>query len=332
MNTTAHLFRVGALIALITAVMCPAEAAAESAGPVFDIETLRPLLRGTWDWRLPKGDSNGATDVIVSFDDNANVIGTARVIDGGGLVVSPNVAPVRIVIVQSATTGLKSPERGTLLVLPLPGIQIKPARLLLKSASAKKIECIDLAATDRPVRANFVKTSDRFLHEIAGPPSNPVSAVPPAPPPPIESPAASPPAPGPAVVKRAPNPYPAMSVFQRLKIAQTEKEADAQATPAPPRPTPPLKYVPEFKSRPSNSVFQKLKEVQSTKPPESKAQTAAQPPSSPYKILQTPPRRPLSVYERLKSKLQEKNGEAKKTPEQDKTPSAADQPPRPKSP
>ncbi|MBX7211298.1 MAG: hypothetical protein K1X78_23525 [Verrucomicrobiaceae bacterium] len=296
-----------------------------STGPVFDVEMLRPLLRGTWDWKQPKGDAGGLTDIFLSFDENATVVGTARIVGDGGLEVSRNVKPARIVIVQNISTGLRSPEVGTLLVLPLPGIRGKPARLLLKAAGQSKLECIDLADTERPAKVNIVKTSDRLLHEIEGPGLQRAAVAPPADEPPPAAVPAPPPAelPAPRVVRQpSGRRLPMGSVFQRLKDEQAEKAAQTKQTEAS---SPGFQYVPEFKSRPYVSVFERLKTEQSGKAAGEKP--AGSPPISPYKHVTAPlPQPPSSVYERLKTGQAEKqdgtqadDGAVTKTPAREKT-------------
>lgn len=283
-----------------------------SAGPAFDIRTLKPLLRGTWAWKLPAKDANGTTDLFVSFDEEASVTASARLVEGEGLVVSPPFKAAAVTVLEDASTNIKSPERGTILVLPLPGIQINPARLLLKAVSQKKIECVDLTDTENPARANLVKTTDRSLHDIKGPqPSGaPAAAASESGPSDASSPGTTP----------EPARRPTLSVFQRLKKEQAERAASESTSPPPPATPASTTYIHKLEN-PSTpvSMFRRLKEEQAARTAESQAATTQSTPASPFEVLQRPSRRkPQSVYQRLKAEQAAKGPEPAAGAAQDK--------------
>lgn len=253
------------------------------------------ILPGTWSWKAPK--KSDATDILFSFDDALRVVGTARVGESG-LVVSPGVKPTKLTLAADSETGLKSPATGLILTLPLPGIQAKPARLLIKSYSEKKLDCVDLADTDKPVKFTIVKTSDRVLQDIAGPAQSTANVVP------ADAPPFTPPAQGPANPPTAPAPVGAtppptapvrrgaMSIFQRLKSEQAEKKMEEAVAPSKSAPAPPIppSVIYNRPSRPVSSVFQKLKAEQAQKKdePEAKEEKKEDATSTPPAKTKTP--------------------------------------------
>lgn len=232
------------------------------------------ILPGTWSWKAPK--KSDATDILLSFDESMNVVGTARLGDSG-LVVSPGVKPTKITLAADSETGIKSPATGLILTLPLPGIQAKPARLLIKSYSEKKLDCVDLADTEKPVRFTITKTNERVLHDIAGPAQSTATIVPADEPPPTPAPApasTSAPATTDAVRPSAPPARRgAMSLFQRLKAEQAQKKEEeaAEAAKSTPPPSIPPSVIYNRPSRPVSSVFQRLKAEQAQKKDEPEA-------------------------------------------------------------
>ena len=251
------------------------------------------ILPGTWSWKALK--KSEATDILLSFDESMNVVGTARVGDSG-LVVSPGVKPTKITLAADSETSIKSPATGLILTLPLPGIQTKPAKLLIKSYSEKKLECVDLADTEKPVRFTITKTNERVLHDIAGPAQSTVTIVPADEPPtaPPAAPAVSSATATPDAVRPSAPPVRrgAMSLFQRLKAeqAQRKEEEAAEAAKSTPPPSIPPSVILNRPSRPVSSVFQRLKaeQLQKKDEPETKDEKKADATEPPTAKTKTP--------------------------------------------
>lgn len=302
-----------------------------SKEPSIDEATLRTLLPGTWSWKLPKDEDGNTPSVLVSFDGDLNVVGTARMTNGAALAISPSSKPVRITLLQDAETGLKSPATGSILKLTMPGIWDKPVRFLVKSATRKKLECIDLADTENPNKITLTKTTDRLLKEIEGPGQTSITQAPSEPPQPAAAPTPAPqptlpPAPSPVVTKRQPERPPLMSVFERIKAEQAEKvtEESTKEEP-PPAPTPPAQPASETSSPslrdiliqrrpPRISLHDRLKAEQaekaandaqpSTKPPPVRASESN---NTSLRDILVQRRRPhLSLFDRLKAEQAEK--------------------------
>lgn len=315
---TCHsLIRIAAALAILSGGSAFA-AAKLSTTESFQEVALQPLLRGTWDWRFGKGDKGTISDIILSLDDRLNVVASATIVDGS-LRLTPKLPPAPLILLKDTTTGIKSPERGSILIMPMQGILPRPARLLLRSVSDKKIECTDITDTANPVKVVMTKTSDRMIDDVAAAPL-------PAPAPPAAQPVidekASPPPPPTLAERAATDRHPlfrrgVMSAFERIKKELSEKPSpppDEAGAPQPPAPPP--KFVPEAPRAPVMSLYERLKSERIQQMPsadQAAAEEKPKPPSSlPPKFVPNASRTPvMSLYQRLKAE-QEKNAETEK--------------------
>ena len=306
------------VIALGIALFLPAASGATklSGGEAFQEAALQPLLRGTWDWRLGKAGKGAVSDIIFSCDDKLNVIASATIVDGA-IRLLPKSLPAPLILLKDTTTGIRSPERGSILIVPMQGIWPRPARLLLRSVTDKRIECTDITDTAAPNKIVLTKTSDRTIDDVA-------AAPPSAPPPPVAQPVLDetpPPPPLTLAERAAADRHPlfrrgVMSVFERLKKDQANKpddESDAPP-PAPRLPLPPPKFVPDAPRAPVMSLYQRLKIEKETAAAPPRAAPAPRPASPlPPKFVPNPVRTPvMSLYERIKAGQEKQNAEEKK--------------------
>ena len=304
------------VIAIGIALLGPVASAATklSGTDAFQEAALQPMLRGTWDWKFGKGDKGTISDIILSFDDRLNVVASATIIDGS-LRLLPKLPPAPLILLRDTSTGIKSPERGSILIVPMQGIQARPARLLLRSVTDKRIECTDITDTASPGKVVLTKTSDRMIDDVAAAPAA-------LPAPPVAEPVVEEPPPRPATLseRAAASMHPALrrgvlSVFERLKKDQANKpEEKTDAPPEPQVPALPPKFVPEGPRAPVMSLYQRLKTANEQKTagkPPPPAETPPKPPSLlPPKFVPSPVRTPvMSLYQRLKVEQEKQEAE-----------------------